>query len=222
MVAVVYRLDPASQAVYDEHSRRGDRLVEEVQGAVEQGGHETASWLQDRYLRGGSRGVKRDGKAPLGVRSGRLLQSVGSAVTGVWEVSVGAIHGGVPVYAKVLLLGETHTIRPTRAKHLWIPVGRHSMSPRAAMEKVSETGKRLLRIFKSKKNNLVAFLPDARGGTYKRGKNKGRLRGKLLFVLKDEVEVKGTDALPRAVEDRSERNQQLIQDASNRALGGDT
>jgi hypothetical protein len=147
-------------------------------------------------------------------------------------------------YAKVHLGGDTWVMTPKNAKHLWIPIadnlgggGQMRMSPRAAMDVRTVTGKRALRIFKSKAGNLVAFLPEGHQASnvqtretglkltnarYARGKNKGRQKGKLLFVLKDSVEVKGTNALELAVMDKLPRIGELLQAGVDRALSSDT
>ena len=74
----------------------------------------------------------------------------------------------------------------------------------------------ILSIFRSKSGNLVAFLRA--GGKYKRatkaGRRRGDLKGRLLFVLKYEVRVKGTDALAQAVRDK----RRLLTDNLNAAL----
>lgn len=226
MVTILYGLDPNSDSVYSQHAQRSPRLVAGVHDALSQGLNETAAHLASRYLVGGSTGVRRGGKAPLASRSGALVGSIDARMTGTWEGEVGAIRGAKR-YAKVLLTAGTTVITPKSAKNLWIPAGdnaypkrKNPMSPREAMSKRGPSGKRLLSIFMSKAGNLVAFLRDPKGGRFSRGKSKGRLRGKLLFVLKKRVEIQGSDALALAVEDKRPRVRSLIQTAANNAIGG--
>lgn len=226
MTVVVYQLDPASERVYQQHAGRAPRLLQMVDDALVQGTDETAAHLQNKYLRGGNPNVKRSGKPPLAVRSTALVTSVGFKKVGTWQTIVGSIKG-VAKHARMLLLDGVTTITPKVAKFLWIPIGDNrskrggaKISPREALSKTGPRGGRLLRIFMSSNKNLVAFLRDAKGGTYTKGKNKGRQRGRLLFVLKKRVEVEGTNALPLAVEDKRSRVTSLLQLATNTALEG--
>lgn len=227
MTTILYKLDPASEGVLDQHAGRAARLLGNVQDALKQGVDETAAHLQKNYLVGGSPNAKRGGKAPLAVRSNALVGSIDGQMTGVWQGEVGAIRGAT-AYAKVLLGSKTWTITPKKSKYLWIPIGDNrsarggaKIDPREARSRTGPKGGKLLSIFMSKAGNLIAFLRDPGGGSYKRGKNKGRLRGRLLFVLKESVEVEGTDALALAVEDKRARVTLLIQDAANQAMEGD-
>lgn len=245
MIALRFKLDDASQRVLAEHAKRPQRIHAELRRRLRQGLSEAEAHLQDAYLRGGNWREKRGGKGPLAVRTGRLVGSTRSDVDEEFSGYVGSANNK---YAKVHLGGDTWVMTPKNAKHLWIPIadnlgdgGVPRMSPRAAMDVRTPTGKRALRIFKSKAGNLVAFLPgklveDKVGkrlglvsgsgvtavsdGRYTRGKNKGRQKGKLLFVLKDQVEVKGTDALANAVNDKKGRMVELLQSGLNSALEG--
>lgn len=226
--SITYRLDPGSEGVYADHKGRARRLLSGVNKALGQGANETAAHLQRNYLVGGDPSSPRRGRTPLANRSGALARAVDGVLVGTWEAVVGAIHDA-PRYARSILGKGTTTITPKSANHLWIPIadnrtksGLTRMSPREAMEKRGPRGGRLLSIFKSKRGNLVAFLREAKGRSrlITRGKNKGRQRGLLLFVLKKSVEVQGTDALAKAVEDKRPRVQSLIQAAAIVALAG--
>lgn len=224
-ISIVYKFDGDAEAVLQQHAGRATRLLGAVDDALRQGVQETAAHLLDKYLSGGNPAIKRDGKSPLAVRSGALRQSIDGRLTGRWRAEVGAVRRVAP-YAKVLLGGKTWTMTPTRSKWLWIPVadnrakqGGAKISPRQALEQRGPRGGRLLSIFTSRSGNTVAFLREP-GGVYKRGKNKGRQRGRLLFVLKKSVEVKGTDALAMAVEDKRPRVTALVQQAVTDTLGG--
>lgn len=225
MIVLRFQLDENSQRVLAEHAKRPQRVHAELRRRLLQGLNETEAHLQDKYLSGGNWREKRGGKAPLAVRSGQLRSSTRSEVDQEWSGYVGAANNK---YAKVHLGGDKWVMTPKKARHLWIPIGDNlgpgglmRMSPRAAMDVKTSTGKRALRIFTSKAGNKVAFLPDAGGGSYTRGKNKGRQRGKLLFVLKESVEVQGTDSLAKAVDDKTGRMVELLQSGLNDAVAGD-
>lgn len=159
--------------------------------------------LKSEDLRGGALGSPRGGELPLAVRSGRLLQALTHELTGPFEGFVGTSQGAASAYARAMLGPDATRITPKSAKHLWVPIAENApprrmnpMSPREVMEKQLPGGQRAAVIFRSKSGHLVVFLRE--GGTYQRGANKGRQRGKLMFVLKDEVELKPTDALAKA------------------------
>ena len=199
--------------------------------------------LRADYLRGGSPGAARRGGLPLAVRSGALLGSVQRDMDGPTSGWVGVIQGPAAAYARTQLGPDETVMRPRRARHLWIPVGDNltasgqmRMSPRQAMDLRGPDGGRLLRIFRSRKGNLVAFLPEFReasrlsdrsrigaatGRRYARGANQGRTRGRLLFVLKDEVRVQGSDALAKAAQDRLDDLRESLRQLVRSTLGGE-
>lgn len=234
-----------SERVIQDNAQRPSRVLRELKKAIGRAGGEIEGHLVNTQLRGGDVSKKRGGDLPLAVRSGSLLQSTFSRVVpGKLSFEVGAGKGTAARYAQTLLSGGVTTITPKNANHLWIPIadnvtksGQTRMSPREAMSKTSPTGKRLLRIFKSKKGNMVAVLPEARqasrlsdresvfaptGGRFKRGKKKGLDKGKLLFVLKDSVQIRGTDGLRIAVEERLGRVRELLEQGLLRGLEGST
>lgn len=234
-------ITPESQRVLEQHAKRPQVLRSLLAGALKQGLEEAGAHLQDKYLRGGRVGEPRRGTPPLANRSGRLVASIQTRLDRPEQLS-GFVGSAGNKYARILLGAEAVGITPKNAKNLWIPLkdnmtpgGVTRMSPREAMEVKTSKGKRALRIFKSKKGNLVAFMPgevtrdEATGqstakslGKFKRGANKGRTKGTLLFVLKKYVVVEGTDALAKAVDDKRQRIGELLTGAVNRlAAGGD-
>lgn len=239
MTTINVSSSPEAQAALAGYRRASRELPRAIRMGLKQGLDVAANHLRLNYLSGQHTAQRRGGVPPLGVRSGQLRGAVESDVESDLSGYVGVLDGTPAArYARTQLGAETTTITPQRSKHLWIPIadnlnpsGLATTSPRQAMEQRTVGGKRALRIFKSKAGNLVAFLPEGRlasntetrqqglvltGGRFSRGKKKGQAKGKLLFVLKDRVEVKGTDALARAVEDKS----QEIADTVTRAIAG--
>jgi len=212
MTQINISLDPRSEALIKRHGERASVIGQAIEDALRLGLAEIAAHLQTDYMRGGSPMAQRGGLLPLAVRSGALLGSVRSQIDRPLSGFVGAGAGAAGAYARVILGDGTTTIVPRRAKHLWIPVGQNltrsgqtRMSPRAAMELRGPKGGRQLKIFRSRSGNLVAVLME--------GKRTKARRGRVMFVLKDSVQVKGTDALAKATDDKRQRVQELIQDA---------
>lgn len=221
-------ITPEAAQLIARHEKRPGEVRRELQKAVGQGAEEVASHLQLKYLRGGNWKQRRDGQAPLAARSGGLLRSIGTrrapATTSTHGVTfasdVGSIRGPATRYAAMHLGQGTTTIRPKSAKNLWIPVadnlnpsGQMRISPREAMSRRGKRGGRLLSIFKSRRGNIVAVLRDKVPGVKRKG-------GKLLFVLKKSVQVKGTDALALAVQDQAPRLRQIFQQAVMHGMKG--
>lgn len=226
-MTVVLRLGLTEQSERVISAQRGAarRLVQRLGLAVRMSLAETEAHLQANYLRGGSVKTQRGGQAPLAVRSGALLRSTSHAMDQPLSGVVSAGGGNAGKYAATLLGRGTTRIVPRFARNLWIPIadnlsksGLARMSPREAMGQIDQRGKRRLRFFTSRRGNLLAFLPDAAGGKFARGKNKGRARGKLLFVLKKSVEIEGTDAMALAGRDKISRTRELLQEAILSAL----
>jgi len=238
------KMSDESKAVIAQHVRRPAELMTAMRAALKQGLEEIAAHLQSNYLRGGSWREPRRGNTPLAVRTGSLMRSIQTRLDGPLSGFVGSANNK---YARMLLGDQTVGITPKRANHLWIPLpdnmtggGIAKMSPREAMSVRTSTGKRALRIFKSKKGNLVAFMPGkvvddkvgrqmglVRGsgtsvsaGRHKRGEFKGRDKGQLLFMLKKFVVVEGTDALAKSVQDKAQRMTDLLNEAINKVAAG--
>lgn len=213
-------MSPESLRVIEQHAERPSLLIANLRAVHRQWMNETESHLKARYLAGGDTRSKRRGRPPLAVRSRGLQDStfVDQDTGGGGNVAgdIGAGRARARKYARMQLGKGTTTIRPVSAKYLWIPIadnltrgGRARMSPRDAMSRTGPTGKRLLQIFRSRRGNLVAVMPDAK-----------KKRGRLLFALKESVTVEGTDALARSVEDRRPRMRELLRQAIHAAEEG--
>lgn len=212
----------------------GSLLLGNLRRAALQFANETEAHLQRAYLTGGDWRTPRRGSTPLAVRSNDLRGSTRSGVDHPLTAWIGAGFGRADRYAHVLLGEEKWNIRPKGEGHLWIPIadnltgsGQMRMSPRDVMGMKTPTGKRLARIFKSKRGNLVVVVPEAREASslttrqrvhaktnrrFQRGPKRGMERGRLMFVLKKEVEIEGTGALVQAIQDKMERLEELLQD----------
>lgn len=148
------------------------------------------------------------------VRSGALRQDLTHVQTDPFGGHVGTT-ARTAAYARTVAGKGTTTITPKKSKHLWIPAGDNltpsgqtRISPSAAFELKGPRGGNLLSIFTSRAGNLVAVLRSAIGKRRgARGKASG---GKLLFVLKKSVTVRGTDAVGRAGEDIRPRGLELL------------
>ncbi|MCC6679866.1 MAG: hypothetical protein IT445_03090 [Phycisphaeraceae bacterium] len=228
LAAISIGMSEQSRAVIARWQEAPQKIAEAVDAGVTQILNETAAYVQTRKLTG----------QPVKVRSGALHADVNYAKEGSFRGYVGTTTR-TAAYAKTILGPDATTIKPRNAKHLWIPIadnlnasGLMNMSPREAMELTSPTGKRLLRIFKSKAGNLVAFLPQYQeasdlatrrqggvrtGARYQRGKKKGMLKGKLLFVLKDQMVIQGTDALAQGVSEMAPRMTAIMNEHLERA-----
>ena len=173
----------------------------------------------------GKAGAGGGGSTPVGLRSGSLRQSISHKRDEPLSGYVGSTKGPATKYARSILGPDDTTIRPVNAKHLWIPIAdnltrgtlQQRMSPTAAFEEGKKQGQSL-RVFRSKKGNLVALLTT--GGTYKRdtkaGRKAGDAKGKLLFVLKEEVTIRGTDALAQAAIEELDNSRDIL----NRQIEG--
>jgi len=205
-------LTSKSQQVIARWQQRPRQTVEAISAGVEQALAETESFIKANKLSGQS----------AKVRSGALRQDLTHKKTDAFGGHVGTTARTAP-YARTILGPGPTTIKPKNAKKLWIPIADNltpsklaRMTPREAMSLKSPSGKRRLQIFTSKAGNLVAFLPDTDddGNTtrFKRntkaprgGRKKGDTKGKLLFVLKDQVVIQGTDALAQGAREMQTR-----------------
>lgn len=169
------------------------------------------------------------GGGKVGVRSGELRRDITHERTGPLKGVVGTTERTAP-YAKAILGPNPTTIRPVNAKHLWVPIaenltksGVSRFTPRALFETFGDR----VRIFNTKAGNTVVFVEDARNedgskARYQRdtkaGRQAGDLKGKLMFVLKDEVRIEGTDALARGVNAMTDRARAIFEQALRGAL----
>jgi hypothetical protein len=213
-------LTQRSLAVIAKWQERPAETVAAIEGAMGQILRETESYIKANKLSG----------QDVNVRSGALRQDVTHEQTDAFGGHVGTTARTAP-YARTILGPGPTTIKPVNRKKLWIPIADNlnpskvaRYTPSEVMELKTPSGKRRLQIFTSKAGNLVAFLPDvdADGNTqrYKRdtkgGAKKGQAKGKLLFVLKDEVTIQGTDALAQGVRELSTRMRTILNTALQR------
>lgn len=246
-MSIILRLgmDPRSRESIKEHGDRPRKLLDAIGAGITQAVEESAAHVKAEKLSGTyTAGASRGGTTPVALRSGALRQAIIGHRDQPLSGYVGVASGPASAYAATILGDEETTIEPKNAKHLWVPVGDNlgpsgqmRMSPREAMSVRTPSGKRALRIFKSKSGNLVAFLPgrvvrDIQGekmglvrnrtafsaGRHKRGEHKGRVKGKLLFVLKDSVTIKGTNALAEGVNEMRPRITAILQGKVQEAM----
>lgn len=242
-------LTPESMDVLRRHVQRPPAVAAALGRALSQGLEETASHLKHAYLSGRYAGQLKTANM-LAVRTGSLRQAIMAERDQPLSGTVGSSgEGPAASYARVQLGDQTWTISPRAAKFLWVPIadnltrgGLVRWTPRAAMDIRTPSGKRAMRIFRSKAGNLVAFVPgrivqDEKGakmglvrstdtavaaGKY-RNKNKagrpaGSVKGLLLFVLKSTVQVQGGDYLAKAVTDKTPRIRELLESALHSAI----
>lgn len=226
MIAIKLSLSQQSQQVIQQWKQSPARLARALEEAVERvlvlaENNVMRDELSNTY----QAGERRNGQGPLAIRSGALRASITHQKDEPLSGYVGVAEGPASTYARTVLGDKTTTIKPKNANHLWVPLkdnltnaGNMRLSPSAAFEKQTESGKTRLQIFESKAGNLVAFLREP--GKFKRGARKGMQRGKLLFVLKDQVEVKGTDGLAKGVAAVAGEAQSIFNQAIESALPG--
>ncbi|MEO0476692.1 MAG: hypothetical protein AAF085_12100 [Planctomycetota bacterium] len=225
--AVAMGFTPESQAQLDQWDGVDQRLGQELANAFDQFITEVESSVKANELSG----------QDVNVRTGNLRQAVKGEVDGPLKGFVGTTQGTTTPYAKPILGSGTTTIKPVNAKKLWVPVGKNlnpsgvaRFTPRALYDTF---GKNRISIFTSKKGNTVVFLKDpktedGRVARFKRNvfrgdgrvTRKGDLKGQIMFVLKDEVIIVGTDALAKGVLRMIPRGQQLLGDAIDSAITG--
>lgn len=152
-------------------------------------------YATQNFLTGGTTATR------LGTRTKHLKQSVKFRLD-VSQFKVDGEFGSYDTtYAQTHEEGRTITAKNGK---LWIPIGKNrrpdglpKLTPKAAMSILTGTGKRALRIFRSRNGNMVAFLPKEEyvegvnigAGRYRSGARKGMQKGELLFALKDSVRV---------------------------------
>lgn len=221
--AIHIGLAEADQRLIEAWQDRPRDVVESIDAGVEDVLIDIENHLKLRLFTGGV--GPGGGRLPVGSRSpDGLRQDITHERTDRFGGTVGTTER-TSAYAKPILGPDTTTIRPRDAGHLWVPTpdnldpsGNMRHTPRDVMSLLSPTGKRRARFFYSKRGKLVVFLPDQRGGTYTKGKKKGQMRGDLLFVLKDEVVIHGTDALAKAFEDRRSESERILSNALREGL----
>lgn len=234
MSSTLIRLDISSSTrpTLERFQTAAPRLLANLNRAVEQGLDETAQVLKRSALTGGNWKTPRLGQSPLAVRSGALRQSITFERDGHLTGTVGSGSGAASAYARVQLGAEDTTIKPSAGKkYLAIPIA-DGLNPSGLPNQYTLGGPRnvpvltdpqtnrqiKLRIFRSRAGNLVGFLPT--GGVFKRGAKKGQQKGLLLFVFKEQVEIKAGNRLAATVQAQTPRLLELLQQGVNDALGG--
>ena len=206
------------------------RLVEALDAGFQQFVIEAAESIRTQEL-SGTAGSGSGGGTPVGSRSGGLRDSVVGVQTSTLGGFIGTTRGTTTPYARTILGPGTTTIRPVSATKLWIPIAANltgrkvaRYTPRALFDTFGDR----VKIFTSKAGNTVVFVEEARGDNgakprYKRnskGGAKGQLKGKLYFVLKDQVVIHGTNALAEGVERMGARGAEILTHHLVRAFPG--
>lgn len=215
---------PASEQLIARWDRVSTELVENIDDAFSQFITEVESFVKSEYF-GEGKDIKN--------RSGSLRQAVKGEVTGPLSGFVGTTRGTTTPYARPILGPGTTTITPKAAKHLWVPIGKNlnpsgiaRFTPKGIYDAF---GKERIRIFKSKKGNTVVFVQDEKSedGSHQRykratksGRQKGEIKGRLMFVLKDQVVIQGTDALAKGAQRMMPRGTELLNNAVARSFPG--
>ena len=170
---------------------------------------------------GGFSGGASPGGGQVGIRSGELRQDVTHEQIDAFAGTVGTT-ARTAEYARAVLSPDATTIRPVNAKHLWVPIadnlnpsGVARYSPRALFDAF---GKRV-RVFTSKAGNKVAIVgPETSSDDDASGGSSTQQRGRLMFVLKDQVIIQGTDALAREIAAKTDRYRDILTQAMQGAL----
>lgn len=207
--AIRMTLTPESRQAIRAFADKPAHVTRALQSGLSQGLAEAETHLKVEYLSGQfQKGATRGGRPPVAVRSGNLRRSVISRRDEPLSGFVGVVRGPATRYAATILGDERTTIRPTRAKQLWIPVGDNlnasgqtRLTPREAIEGGAF-------VVVSKQGNAVALTRGRVPGTAQRKKPR------LIFVLKREVVIQGTGAMTQAAEDMGPR----VRDLLNRAV----
>ena len=217
-------LTPESRAVIAQWREVESRLVDALDAGMTQYLNEVASSIKQTELTGGL----------VDVRTGGLRQAVVGEQDGPLSGFVGTTQGTTTPYARAILGPDDTTIKPVNAKHLWVPIAKNlnpsgiaKFTPKALFDTFGDR----VKIFTSKKGNTVVFVEDEANedGSKKRytrktkaGRQKGDLKGQLMFVLKDEVVIHGTDALAIGAQRMQPRGAAILTEHLRRAFpGGD-
>ncbi len=140
----------------------------------------------------------------LDVRSGRLRRAIAGGLVESGTAFVGIEDDSVVKDYAWLLMGETKTITPKRAKRLAIPLAA-ALTP-TGQPRYPEGPRSIEGLFylKTKKGTELLMLDKDRGtdrGNDKRFKNKTKKKRRLvaMFVLKSSVTITASNALPDGV-----------------------
>lgn len=220
MARITLSLTPESTRVIARHRAGAAALRRQLGAALRQGLYEAEAHLKITYLRGGDAKTPRGGQPPLAVRSGALLGDTTHQLDQPLSGWVGVASGRSTRYARTVLGKGTTTIRPRNAKHLWVPIadnldagGRMRLSPTQVMSATNAKGKKAVRFITGASGKTVVALETKVPGVRRQDL-------KFMFVLRDQVEVEGTDALATAVSERTDRIEMLLRQAAAAAFGG--
>lgn len=201
--AIRIGLTERSEQIIKDHAQAPQRLFKVLGEVLGKGLVKVENHVKINAFR--AEGGPGGGRLPLRSRSGLLRQSITHKRETLTSGYVGTQEGPTSAYAAAQLGSGVTRVTPKRARHLWQPIadnltlsGVMRFSPRDLMSRRGPRGGRLLRIFRSKRGNLVAVLMT--GGRFKRGSRKGQAKGRLMFLLRDETTIHGTDALAKSAE----------------------
>ncbi len=219
-------MSDASLRVIDRHAQRPQKVLDSIQTALRQGLVEAETHVKVNMLSGTYRaGQRNNGQTPVAVRSGSLRQAITHGMESEFMGFVGVTRGPASRYARTILGDQDTVITPKSSKYLTIPIADNltpSGQPRfpSVADAAAAFGEESIEFIRSKSGNLVIFART--GGTYKRatkgGRKAGDAKGKLLFVLKKSVTIKGTDALAKGVQQQRDRIHELLEQGLMRGL----
>ncbi len=223
-VAIAIGFTPESVRAMQQWDRVSTDLVENLDQAFSQFIIEVESFVKNEYFGQGKE---------INNRTSNLFQAVKGEVIGPLKGFVGTTQGTTTPYARAILGPGQTRITPKNKSHLWVPVA-NNLNPsgvtRYTPKGLYDTfGKDRISIFTSKRGNTVVFVKDEKNedGSNQRfkratkaGRRRGDLKGRLMFVLKDEVIIEGTDALAKGVQRMLPRGNELINDAVARSFPG--
>ena len=233
-VAIAFGFAPRSESLLARWQEAPQRVAEALDGGMDQVLAEVEASIKVNEL-SGKAGSGGGGNTPVGLRSGNLRQDItherDEGLAGTVGTTQRTSH-----YARAILGPDTTTITPVNAENIWVPIADNlnpskvaRYSPRELFDEFDEDR---IDIFTSKAGNTVVFLRDPKtedGGNdrFKRntkaGRKKGDLKGRLMFVLKDQVVIEGTDALAEGAENMRPRIAEIFDvrlDGVRRFLNG--
>lgn len=237
--AVKIGLTPESLNVIERWQEAPALVATAIDDAVTQWLEETAAHIQLNKLSGPA-GAGEGGSSPVGLRSGDLRRDLHADHDGFATGTIGTTQA-TAAYAFTILGPSDSAIKPKAARHLWVPIADNlgpskqmRMTPRELYQQhgpKNQGGDGRMSIFTSKAGNKVVVIHGEQRGTddegnaiivhgrYKRGKKKGQRRGKLMFVLKDEVVVEGSDALASGVNEMLTRGVEIVNEKLGEVFG---
>lgn len=229
MAVISVGFTPESEALFEQWDRVDTELLTNLDDAFGQFLEEVEGSIISQDFAGGP--GKGGGQTPIGNRTGALRQSIRAKVDGPLRGFVGSTRGPASAYARSILGPGKTTIRPRSARKLWVPVAQNlnpsGVARYTPKELFDQFGDRI-RIFTSRRGNTVVFVEDERNedgsrARYKRAAGarvRGDAKGKLYFVLKDQIVIQGTNALAEGAARMLPRGEKLIADAIAKSFPG--